>query len=190
MPIFIEKGISGESKVNLQYLIINQPVLTSPIEKVEHFGLGRTHCADRDTCRTSEAETTTRTGQRTTASDDLEPRGMTQRLDITPGDHVRSSHFHASVPSRPKSVTSHHAYFCDGRGQGVRREYQLMLRMASADLGSDAEFTAECAPRLSRVASSPRGAASAGGGGLVGRGRPRVGKGCNRYGGSGYWAIG
>ena len=59
---------------------------------------------DPVTCRTSEAETTTRTGQRTTASDDLEPRGMTQRRDITPGDHVRSFPFHASVPSRTGKI--------------------------------------------------------------------------------------
>jgi hypothetical protein len=36
-PIFIEKGISRESKVNLRYLIINQPILTSPIEKSQTF---------------------------------------------------------------------------------------------------------------------------------------------------------
>ena len=71
-----------------------------------------------DTCRASEAETTTRTGQRTTASDDLEPRGMTQRRDITPGDHVGSSQFHASVPSRPKSMTSYHPHFCDDSDDG------------------------------------------------------------------------
>ena len=45
--ICMEKRILRESKAYLEYLIIKQHVLTSPTEKVDHFGLGGRHCADR-----------------------------------------------------------------------------------------------------------------------------------------------
>ena len=103
-----------------------------------------------DTCRTSEAETTTRTGQRTTASDDLEPRGMTQRRDITPGDHVRTFHFHACVKTQPKSVTSHHPHFCDDFGRGPALGGQDLTKSSARQICAPSRTdNADVRPRLS-----------------------------------------
>ena len=70
-----------ESEIYLRYLIMNQHILASPIEKIRAFwskAVGGTHDADRHLQDTRSGDHTENRPQ-TTASDGIEPRGMTAK---------------------------------------------------------------------------------------------------------------
>ena len=91
--IFTEKGISRESEVYLQYLIINQHVSTSPIEKSRPFW------SRRDTpCRQAlEGRQKPRPHRELAKNERSEVQHHGQGMISQPLFHVRRSEIHARV---------------------------------------------------------------------------------------------